>query len=197
MKRAVCIGGSLVALLTAAGLGPSTFVTLAAQAKATPTTVAVDPLWPKPFPQKNAWILGSVTGVAVDAPGSRLGRASRRRFAADQRERAGARAVGELVLLCRAAGPRVRRGRHAARALGSEDRHRLRLAASIRPASPSTTRATCGLPAACRPPRCPPRAAAARAGGRRRGSRRGARRRTRGTWRGSGRSRRRPLTRRS
>jgi DNA-binding beta-propeller fold protein YncE len=66
MKRAVCIGGSLVALLTAAGLGPSTFVTLAAQAKATPTTVAVDPLWPKPFPQKNAWILGSVTGVAVD-----------------------------------------------------------------------------------------------------------------------------------
>ncbi len=66
MKRAVCIGGSLVALLTAAGLGPSTFVTLAAQAKATATTVAVDPLWPKPFPQKNAWILGSVTGVAVD-----------------------------------------------------------------------------------------------------------------------------------
>ncbi len=66
MKRAVCIGGSLVALLTAAGLGPSTFVTLAAQAKATPTTVAVDPLWPKPFPQKNAWILGSVTGVTVD-----------------------------------------------------------------------------------------------------------------------------------
>jgi DNA-binding beta-propeller fold protein YncE len=67
MKRAVCIGGSLVALLTAAGLGPSTFVTLAAQAKATAPTVAVEPLWPKPFPQKNAWILGSVTGVTVDA----------------------------------------------------------------------------------------------------------------------------------
>ena len=66
MKRAVCIGGSLLALLTAAGLGPSTFVTLAAQAKAAAPAVAVDPLWPKPFPQKNAWILGSVTGVAVD-----------------------------------------------------------------------------------------------------------------------------------
>jgi len=67
MKRAVCIGGSLLALLTAAGLGPSTFVTLAAQAKATAPAVVVDPLWPKPFPQKNAWILGSVTGVTVDA----------------------------------------------------------------------------------------------------------------------------------
>src|SRR6188472_4512130 len=67
MKRAVCIGGSLIALLAAAGAVPSTFVTLAAQAKATAPTVVVDPLWPKPFPQKNAWILGSVTGVAVDA----------------------------------------------------------------------------------------------------------------------------------
>ena len=52
---------------TAAGLSPSTFVTLAAQAKATAPTLAVDPLWPKPFPQKKAWILGSVTGVTVDA----------------------------------------------------------------------------------------------------------------------------------
>jgi DNA-binding beta-propeller fold protein YncE len=67
MKRAVWIGGSLLALLTAAGLGRSTFVTLTAQAKAMAPTVAVDPLWPKPFPQKKAWILGSVTGVAVDA----------------------------------------------------------------------------------------------------------------------------------
>ncbi len=67
MKRAVCIGGSLLALLTAAGIGPSTFVTLAAQAKAGAPTVEVDPLWPKPFPQKKAWILGSVTGVTVDA----------------------------------------------------------------------------------------------------------------------------------
>ena len=67
MKRAVCIGGSVLALLTAAGLGRPAFVSLAAQAKATAPAVAVDPLWPKPFPQKNAWILGSVTGVTVDA----------------------------------------------------------------------------------------------------------------------------------
>src|SRR5471032_2123449 len=67
MKRAVCIAGSVLALLTATGFAPSAFVsTLAAQAKAAAPTVAVDPLWPKPFPQKNAWILGSVTGVAVD-----------------------------------------------------------------------------------------------------------------------------------
>src|SRR5471032_1475994 len=67
MKRAVCIAGSVLALLTATGFAPSAFVsTLAAQAKAAAPTVAVDPLWPKPFPQKNAWILGSVTGVTVD-----------------------------------------------------------------------------------------------------------------------------------
>ena len=67
MKRAVCIGGSLLALVTAAGLAPSAVVTLAAQGKAAAPTVEVDPLWPKPFPQKKAWILGSVTGVTVDA----------------------------------------------------------------------------------------------------------------------------------
>src|SRR5471032_2839182 len=67
MKRAVCIAGSVLALLTATGFAPSAFVsTLSAQAKAAAPTVAVDPLWPKPFPQKNAWILGSVTGVTVD-----------------------------------------------------------------------------------------------------------------------------------
>ncbi len=67
MKRAVCIGGSLLALLAAAGLVRPRSSTLAAQAKATAPTMMVDPLWPKPFPQKKAWILGSVTGVTVDA----------------------------------------------------------------------------------------------------------------------------------
>ena len=77
MKRAVRIGGHLLTLLAVAGMpvllnfgpaviAPSAFVTLSAQAKATAPTVEVDPLWPKPFPQKKAWILGSVTGVAVD-----------------------------------------------------------------------------------------------------------------------------------
>ena len=67
MKRAVCIGGSVLALLIAAGLERPAFVTLAAQAKATAPTMTVEPLWPKPFPQKKAWILAAVTGVTVDA----------------------------------------------------------------------------------------------------------------------------------
>jgi DNA-binding beta-propeller fold protein YncE len=67
MKRAVCIGGAVLAL--AAGvLAPSPFVsTVAAQAKAAAPAMTVEPLWPKPFPQKKAWILSQVTGVTVDA----------------------------------------------------------------------------------------------------------------------------------
>jgi DNA-binding beta-propeller fold protein YncE len=67
MKRAVCVGGSLLALLAAAGLGSSALVTVSAQAKATAPEMKVEPLWPKPFPQKKAWILAAVTGVTVDA----------------------------------------------------------------------------------------------------------------------------------
>src|ERR1700722_6358825 len=68
MKRVVSIGGSLLALLAATAVGPSMAVkSLAAQARTMPPKLEVEPLWPKPFPQKSAWILGSVTGVAVDA----------------------------------------------------------------------------------------------------------------------------------
>jgi DNA-binding beta-propeller fold protein YncE len=68
MKRALSIGGSLIALAAAVSIGPSAAVqTIAAQGRAQAPTVQVDPLWPKPFPQKKAWILGSVTGVTVDA----------------------------------------------------------------------------------------------------------------------------------
>jgi DNA-binding beta-propeller fold protein YncE len=69
MKRAVCIGASVVALLAAAGIGPSRLAkTLAAQGRgaAQAPTLDVDLLWPKPFPVAKHWILGSVTGVAVD-----------------------------------------------------------------------------------------------------------------------------------
>jgi DNA-binding beta-propeller fold protein YncE len=67
MKRVVCIGGSVLALAVAFA-APSAFVkTVAAQAKATAPTMVVEPLWPKPFPQKKAWILAAVTGVTVDA----------------------------------------------------------------------------------------------------------------------------------
>src|SRR4051812_48101181 len=66
MKRAVCIGGSLLALLAAAGLRPSGVVTLTAQSKAAAPAFEVERLWPKPFAHKDAWIFGSVTGVAMD-----------------------------------------------------------------------------------------------------------------------------------
>src|SRR6185503_2068759 len=54
MRRTVSVGVSALALLTA---------TLAAQAP----KLEVEPLWPKPFPVAKHWILGSVTGVTVDA----------------------------------------------------------------------------------------------------------------------------------
>src|SRR5262252_4850540 len=38
-----------------------------AQQRAAAPKLEVDPLWPKPFPVAKHWILGSVTGVAVDA----------------------------------------------------------------------------------------------------------------------------------
>jgi DNA-binding beta-propeller fold protein YncE len=69
MKRVVYIGGGLVALLAAAGLGRTTFVrTVTAQSGAASTApkLEVDLLWPKPFPVGKHWILSSVTGVAVD-----------------------------------------------------------------------------------------------------------------------------------
>src|SRR4051794_3475364 len=59
---------ALVALVLSGGLAPARWMRpLDAQGKASgqvPTFTA-DPLWPRPLP--NHWILGSVTGVAVDA----------------------------------------------------------------------------------------------------------------------------------
>ncbi|HEV3058591.1 MAG TPA: hypothetical protein VGY48_10090 [Vicinamibacterales bacterium] len=54
MRRTLYIGGTLLAVSVATG---------SAQAPG----FAVDKLWPKPFPVAKKWILGSVTGVAVDA----------------------------------------------------------------------------------------------------------------------------------
>src|SRR5262245_46033962 len=54
LMRRVCAFGALVAAMA---------VGAAAQAP----KHEVDPLWPKPFPVAKHWILGSVTGVTVDA----------------------------------------------------------------------------------------------------------------------------------
>jgi DNA-binding beta-propeller fold protein YncE len=54
MKRKLSVGGIALALFVAEGL---------AQAP----TFEVERLWPKPFPVAKKWILGSVSGVTVDA----------------------------------------------------------------------------------------------------------------------------------
>jgi DNA-binding beta-propeller fold protein YncE len=61
MMKRLAIGGTLAAvLLTAFGAHFQ-----AAQSRAAVPSFSVDPLWPKPLP--NHWLIGSVTGVAVDA----------------------------------------------------------------------------------------------------------------------------------
>ena len=68
MKRNVAIGTGLLALLVALGLTQNVLQrTAAAQAKGgvQAPRFEVDPLWPKPLPNK--WILGQTIGVAVDA----------------------------------------------------------------------------------------------------------------------------------
>jgi DNA-binding beta-propeller fold protein YncE len=66
--RAWWIGGGVVALLGALGIGQALLANSAA-AQARNSVQAprfeVDPLWPKPLP--NHWILGSAIGVSVDA----------------------------------------------------------------------------------------------------------------------------------
>ena len=58
MQRTLKIPAVALAVLTAGTLAPAAF-------QAAPPVLQVDPLWPKPLP--NHWLLGSVTGVAVDA----------------------------------------------------------------------------------------------------------------------------------
>ncbi len=62
MTRTFCIAGSLLALVVAAGVGQPT---LAQGRGAGVPRLEVDPFFPKPL--GNHWILGSVTGVTVDA----------------------------------------------------------------------------------------------------------------------------------
>jgi len=61
MRRSLSIAVSVVALIASAGSG-----LVAQRGGAAAPKLDVDPLWPKPFPVAKHWILGSVTGVAVD-----------------------------------------------------------------------------------------------------------------------------------
>ena len=68
MKKNLCIGATLFALLIALGAGQSLLErTAAAQAQGAVQAprFEVDPMWPKPLP--NGWYLGQVIGVSVDA----------------------------------------------------------------------------------------------------------------------------------
>jgi len=68
MKRSLYIGAAFVTLLVALGAGRGVFKkSTAAQGRGgvQAPIFKVDPLWPKPLP--NHWVLGSVTGVAVDS----------------------------------------------------------------------------------------------------------------------------------
>src|SRR6476619_2746307 len=63
MIRSVVSGGLAAAMLFAAGANH----VVAQRGGAAAPKLEVEPLWPKPFPVAKHWILGSVTGVAVDA----------------------------------------------------------------------------------------------------------------------------------
>lgn len=70
MKRTVSISASIAAVLLTAAFARFPFerAAVAAQGRSgaiVSPTFRVDPLWPQPLP--NHWVLGSVTGVAVDA----------------------------------------------------------------------------------------------------------------------------------
>src|SRR4029079_7610627 len=63
MIRSLVSGGIVAAMLFAAGA----YRVVARRGGAAAPKLEVEPLWPKPFPVAKHWILGSVTGVAVDA----------------------------------------------------------------------------------------------------------------------------------
>jgi hypothetical protein len=64
-RRRLYVGAIFAALLVALGAGLIRESIAAQQKRAQGPNFVVDPLWPKPLP--NHWVLGSVTGVAVDS----------------------------------------------------------------------------------------------------------------------------------
>jgi DNA-binding beta-propeller fold protein YncE len=67
MRRYLCLGGGLIMLGVVCGIGQLLFEKSAAAqgSKTQSPTFQVDPLWPKPLP--NRWVVGSVIGVSVDS----------------------------------------------------------------------------------------------------------------------------------
>src|SRR5919201_4654716 len=68
MKRHLSVGAALLVLLGALAVGSTMLDRAVAEAAATAPQAPrfeVDPLWPKPLPNK--WILGQTIGVSVDA----------------------------------------------------------------------------------------------------------------------------------
>ena len=68
MTRKVCVAGAYVLVLAGLGLAASALdrhALGAAGAAVQAPRFEVDPLWPKPLPNK--WILGQTIGVSVDA----------------------------------------------------------------------------------------------------------------------------------
>src|SRR5262245_46556026 len=63
MNRCLCTGGLVLAMLFASGAHR----VVAQRGGAAAPKFEVETLWPKPFPVAKHWVLGSVTGVAVDA----------------------------------------------------------------------------------------------------------------------------------
>jgi DNA-binding beta-propeller fold protein YncE len=66
MRRALSVCGSILTLVAVATFSPSLLHDIvAAQGRGSAPALHVNPYWPQPLP--NHWVLGSVTGVAVDA----------------------------------------------------------------------------------------------------------------------------------
>src|SRR5881396_98314 len=67
MKRNFCVGAAFLAVVAALGIGSAWLEKTAAMEAAAVQAprFEVDPLWPRPLPNK--WILGQTIGVSVDA----------------------------------------------------------------------------------------------------------------------------------
>ena len=140
-------GRLVLVVLVVAAAAAAGWVAIARDRAETRTVTApyfeVDPLWPKPMP--NHWMLGSRIGVSVDEQ-DHVWIIHRPATLADNEKGADLEAAHRGVLLGRAAGARVRRGRERSWATGvvrGRDTNGLHPAM----ASPWTTRATSGLAA--------------------------------------------------